>query len=95
MRNINKKITLLKEMEFSSNFLFLSETLLELKKKNKNKVVQEMIDALSEIYKYVFELERNKKYMIKTVKDYREQKKKAILREREAESKIQEIVGDE
>ena len=95
MRNINKKITLLKEMEFSSNFLFLSETLLELKKKNKNKVVQEMIDALSEIYKYVFELERNKNYMIKTVQDYREQKNKAILRAREAESKIQEIVGDE
>jgi hypothetical protein len=95
MRNINKKITLLKEMEFSSNFLFLSETLLELKKKNKNKVVQEMIDALSEIYKYVFELERNKTYMIKAIQDYREQKNKAVLRAREAEIKIEEIVGDE
>ena len=86
-----KKINNLKQLEFENNFTFLAKTFLELKKKNKSKRVDEMIEALNGIFHYTHNLEQDQYYWDKSLSMLRSDKIRAIERARRSESELAEV----
>ena len=87
----DKKLDLLKAIEFANDFDMMSNILLEWKAKKPSEVVDKMIDANIRMYYYSFNMEESVRLMRKMVSEYRADKLRAVERSRKAEKRIEEL----
>ena len=87
----DKKLDLLKAIEFANDFDMMSNILLEWKKKKPSEVVDKMINANIRMYYYSFNMEESVRLMRKMVSEYRADKLRAVERARKAEKRIEEL----
>jgi len=86
---MNKKIQNLKEMEYYSNFNFVGDILLRLKKKYPdNEQIQDATEAMTQIGFYVQDLISNQYWYEHSLNQYRADKTRAIERARRAEKQL-------
>jgi len=87
----DKKLDLLKAIEFANDFDMMSNILLEWKAKKSSEVVDKMISANIRMYYYSFNMEESVRLMRKMVSEYRADKLRAVERSRKAEKRIEEL----
>jgi len=87
----DKKIDLLKSIEYSNDFNFLSEVFLKWKKQKSNETIDKLIAANLRMYFYTFNMEEEIRLLRKIVTEYRADKNRAIERARKSELKINEL----
>lgn len=87
----DKKIDLLKAIEFANDFDMMSNILLEWKAKKPSDIINKMIDANIRMYYYSFNMEESVRLMRKMVSEYRTDKLRAVERARKAEKRIEEL----
>ena len=87
----DRKITLLKEIEYSNDFDFVSSVLLEWAKLKKNKTVDKVISAHNRMYYFTFNIQEEVRIMRQIISEYRADKNRAIERARKAEEKITDL----
>ena len=87
----DKKLDLLKAIEFANDFDMMSNILLEWKAKKPSEVVDKMIDANIRMYYYSFNMEESVRLMRKMVSEYRADKLRAVERSRKDEKRIEEL----
>lgn len=88
---MNAKIDLLKDMEYLTDIEMLSTLILNQIKKKETKTLTEMSGAISRIFFYVNNLQMDRKMYDKAMSQYREDKNRAVLRARKAESRVEEL----
>ena len=87
----DRKIDLLKAIEFSNDFQMLSEVLLKWKKAKPTETIDKLISATIRMYYYSFNMEEEVRQMRKIVTEYRADKTRAVERARVAEKKIETL----
>lgn len=87
----DKKIDLLKAIEFSNDFDFVSGVLLKWKEKKPTKTLEKVISANIRMYYYSFNMEESVRLMRKMVSEYRADKLRAVERARKAEKRVEEL----
>ena len=87
----DRKIDLLKAIEFSNDFQMLSEVLLKWKKAKPTETIDKLISATIRMYYYSFNMEEEVRQMRKIVSEYRADKTRAVERARVAEKKIETL----
>ena len=86
----NDKIQNLKEIEYYSNYNFVGEILLKLKKKYPdNDKMKECVHAMTEIGFFANEMMTNQRHLDSIISDFRGDKLRAIERARRAEEELQ------
>ena len=88
---MNAKIDLLKDMEYLADIEMLSTLILNQIKKKETKTLTEMSGAISRIFFYVNNLQMDRKMYDKAMSQYREDKNRAVLRARKAETRVEEL----
>jgi hypothetical protein len=87
----DKKIDLLKAIEFANDFDMMANILLEWKKKKPSDIIDKMIDANIRMYYYSFNMEESVRLMRKMVSEYRADKLRAVERARKADDLVKEL----
>lgn len=87
----DKKIDLLKAIEFSNDFDLVSGVLLKWKEKKSTKTLEKVISANIRMYYYSFNMEESVRLMRKMVSEYRADKLRAVERARKAEKRVEEL----
>jgi len=87
----DRKIDLLKAIEFSNDFQMLSEVLLKWKKAKPTETIDKLINATIRMYYYSFNMEEEVRHMRKIVSEYRADKTRAVERARVADKKIETL----
>ena len=89
---MNKKLNNIKEAEYYTNFNLIGEHIIKNKKlKPENQALNDMYYAWQEVGFYVHNLISNERAYEQTLSEYRSDKTRAVIRAREAESKIAEL----
>ena len=89
---MNKKIHNLKEIEYYTNYNFVGEIILKLKKKYPdNKKISEAVTAMTQIGFYVNELISDRRMYDQALIENRSDKLRAIERARRAEEELNKI----
>jgi len=89
---MNKKLNNIKEFEYYTNFNLIGEHIIKNKKlKPKNQALNDMYYAWQEVGFYVHNLISNERAYEQSLSEYRSDKTRAVIRAREAESKIAEL----
>lgn len=87
----DKKIDLLKAIEFANDFDMMANILLEWKAKKPSEIIDKMIDANIRMYYYSFNMEESVRLMRKMVSEYRADKLRAVERARKADDRVKEL----
>ena len=87
----DKKIDLLKSIEYSNDFNFISEVLLKWQKQKPTETLDKIIGAFNRMYFYTFNMEEEVRHMRKIVSEYRADKNRAVERARVADKKIETL----
>lgn len=91
---MNKKLNNIKEFEYYTNFNLIGEHIIKNKKlKPENQALNDMYYAWQEVGFYVHNLISNERAYEQSLSEYRSDKTRAVIRAREAESKIAELQG--
>jgi hypothetical protein len=89
---MNKKLNNIKEFEYYTNFNLIGEHIIKNKKlKPENQALNDMYYAWQEVGFYVHNLISNERAYEQSLSEYRSDKTRAVIRAREAESKIAEL----
>lgn len=88
---IDKKIDLLKSIEYSNDYEMISSIFLEWQKKKPTETLDKMIEAFNRMYFFTFNMEESVRYMRKIVSEYRADKIRAVERARKADKRIEEL----
>lgn len=89
---MNKKLNNIKEAEYYTNFNLIGEHIIKNKKlKPENQALNDMYYAWQEVGFYVHNLISNERAYEQSLSEYRSDKTRAVIRAREAESKIAEL----
>jgi len=89
---MNKKLNNIKEFEYYTNFNLIGEHIIKNKKlKPENQTLNDMYYAWQEVGFYVHNLISNERAYEQSLSEYRSDKTRAVIRAREAESKIAEL----
>jgi hypothetical protein len=89
---MNKKLNNIKEFEYYTNFNLIGEHIIKNKKlKPENQALNDMYYAWQEVGFYVHNLISNERAYEQSLSEYRSDKVRAVIRAREAESKISEL----
>ena len=89
---MNKKLNNIKEFEYYTNFNLIGEHIIKNKKlKPENQALKDMYYAWQEVGFYVHNLISNERAYEQSLSEYRSDKTRAVIRAREAESKIAEL----
>jgi len=89
---MNKKLNNIKELEYYTNFNLIGEHIIKNKKlKPENQALNDMYYAWQEVGFYVHNLISNERAYEQSLSEYRSDKTRAVIRAREAESKIAEL----
>ena len=89
---MNKKLNNIKEFEYYTNFNLIGERIIKNKKlKPENQALNDMYYAWQEVGFYVHNLISNERAYEQSLSEYRSDKTRAVIRAREAESKIAEL----
>lgn len=84
---IDQKITLLKSIEYSNDFNFISSLFLKWQKQKPTETIDKAIGAFNRMYFYSFNMEEEIRHLRDIVSQYRADKNNAIERARKAEEK--------
>ena len=87
----DKKIDLLKAIEFANDFDMMANILLEWKAKKPSEIIDKTIDANIRMYYYSFNMEESVRLMRKMVSEYRADKLRAVERARKADDRVKEL----
>lgn len=87
----DKKIDLLKAIEFANDFDMMANILLDWKKKKPSKIINKMIDANIRMYYYSFNMEESVRLMREMVSEYRADKLRAVERARKADDCVKKL----
>ena len=87
----DRKIDLLKSIEYSNDFNFTSEVLLKWQKQKPTETLDKIIGAFNRMYFYTFNMEEETRHLNKIVSEYRADKTRAVERARIAEQKIETL----
>ena len=89
---MNKKLNNIKEFEYYTNFNLIGEHIIKNKKlKPENQALNDMYYAWQEVGVYVHNLISDERAYEQSLSEYRSDKTRAVIRAREAESKIAEL----
>ena len=89
---MNKKLNNIKEFEYYTNFNLIGKHIIKNKKlKPENQALNDMYYAWQEVGFYVHNLISNERAYEQSLSGYRSDKIRAVIRAREAESKIAEL----
>ncbi len=89
---MNKKLNNIKEFEYYTNFNLIGEHIIKNKKlKPENQALNDMYYAWQEVGFYVHNLISDERAYEQSLSEYRSDKTRAVIRAREAESKIAEL----
>ena len=87
----DRKITLLKEIEYSNDFDLVSTVLLKWSKLKQTKTIDKVMSAHNRMYFFTFNMQEEVRIMRQIVSEYRADKNRAIERARKAEKKIDKL----
>ena len=85
------KIDTLQDIKYINNFNLVSEVLLKWSKIKRNKELDMIISAMSEIAFYNIKIKEERDNMLDIVSEYRSDKIRAVQRARKAEEKLNKI----
>ena len=87
----DRKITLLKEIEYSNDFDLVSTVLLKWSKLKQSDTIDQVMSAHNRMYFFTFNMQEEVRIMRQIVSEYRADKNRAIERARKAEKKIDKL----
>lgn len=89
---MNKKINNLKEVEYYGNFNLVGEYIIKSKKaKPDSQPIKDMYNSWQQIGFYVHNLIYNERLYEQSLKEYRSDKLRAVVRARKADEKIEDL----
>ena len=87
----DRKINLLRSVEYSNDFELLSSTLIKWNELKPNDTTSKLIDANLRMFYYTFNMEEELRIVRNIVSEYRCDKNRAVERARLADLKIREL----
>ena len=87
----DRKMDLLREIEYGNDFQLVSEILLRWKKLKPTETIDKTISAHNRMYFFTFDMQEQVRLMRQMVSEYRLDKNRAIERARKAEKKIETL----
>ena len=90
-KNMNKKIENLKDLNYQANISLISRMILEARNKKESEKLKKMSQAITEIAFYVNNLQMDRWAYNKSLKEYRNDKNRAIARARKSEEELEKL----
>ena len=88
---MNKKIENLKDLNYQANISLISNMIIEASSKKESEKLKKISQAITEIAFYVNNLQMDRWAYNKSLKEYRNDKNRAIARARRSEQELQEL----
>jgi len=88
-----RKITLLREIEYSNDFDLVSTILLEWSKQKQTKTIDKVIAAHNRMYFFTFDMQEQVRLMRQMVSEYRSDKNRAIERARKSDKENEKLLS--
>lgn len=89
----HKKITLLREIEYSNDFDFVSNVLLQWSKQKTTKTLDELIAATNRMYFFTFNMQEEVRLMRLACDQYRTDKLRAVERARISDQENEKLLS--